>query len=98
MELFKIGCLEFCMNKSYFESEKTGLKKGVNVIEVHIAHGSKITPENVDKSLYEAGYVDGIRNRWQELWFITLPSLGPQLLFSAVMQIQASFAAGTVAG
>ena len=54
MELFKIGCLEFCMNKSYFESKETGLEKGMNMIEIHIAHGSKITPENVEKSLKDA--------------------------------------------
>ena len=52
--------------------------------------------QGVDKSLYEAGYVDGIRNRWQELWFITLPSLGPQLLFSAVMSISSAFGVGAV--
>ena len=48
--------------------------------------------QTVDKSLYEASAVDGIRNRWQELWFITLPSMKPQLLFGAVMQITTSFA------
>lgn len=47
--------------------------------------------QGVDKSLYEAGYVDGIRNRWQELWYITLPSMQHILLFSAVMQIASSF-------
>jgi multiple sugar transport system permease protein len=52
--------------------------------------------QGVDKSLYEAGYVDGIRNRWQELWFITLPSLGPQLLFSAVTSISSAFSVGAV--
>ena len=48
--------------------------------------------QNVDKSLYEAGYMDGVRNRFQELWFITLPSMKPQLMFGAVMTITASFA------
>jgi len=48
--------------------------------------------QTVDKALFEAGAVDGIRNRWQELWFITLPSMKPQLLFAAVMQITTSFA------
>jgi multiple sugar transport system permease protein len=52
--------------------------------------------QNVDKSLYEAGAIDGIRNRWQELWFITLPSMKPQLLFGAVMQITASFSVSTI--
>ncbi len=41
----------------------------------------------VNPELYEAGAVDGIRNRWQELWFITLPQMKPMLMFGAVMQI-----------
>jgi len=53
--------------------------------------------QNINGELYEAGSIDGIRNRWQELWYITFPSMKNILLFSAVMQIQASFAAGTVA-
>lgn len=48
--------------------------------------------QNVDRSLYEAGYVDGVRNRFQELWYITLPSMKPQLMFGAVMTITSSFA------
>ncbi|MGE5613529.1 MAG: carbohydrate ABC transporter permease [Bacillota bacterium] len=52
--------------------------------------------QTVDKSLVEAASVDGIRNRWQELWYITLPSMRPQLLFGAVMQITASFAAAEI--
>lgn len=46
--------------------------------------------QNVDGSLYEAGAIDGVKNRWQELWFITLPSMRPQLMFGAVMQITSS--------
>lgn len=52
--------------------------------------------QNVDKSLYEAAAVDGVRNRVQNLIYITLPSMGPQLLFSAVMQISAAFSVSTV--
>lgn len=52
--------------------------------------------QNVDRSLYEAGAVDGIRNRWQELWYITLPSMRPQLMFGAVMSITTSFGVGDV--
>ncbi|MBN2510063.1 MAG: sugar ABC transporter permease [Spirochaetales bacterium] len=47
--------------------------------------------QGVDRSLYEAGYIDGIKNRWQELWYITLPSMKPQLMFGAVMSITTSF-------
>ena len=53
--------------------------------------------QNIDRSLYEAGAVEGIKNRWQELIYITLPAMGPQLMFAAVMQIVSSFTAGTVA-
>lgn len=45
---------------------------------------------------YEAGAIDGIKNRWQELWYITLPSMRPQLMFGAVMQISAAFSVGAV--
>ena len=48
----------------------------------------------VDKSLYEAGAIDGIRNRFAELWYVTLPQMAPQLLFGAVMTISTSFAVG----
>ena len=50
----------------------------------------------IDEALYEAGLVDGIKNRWQELWFITLPNMQGMLMFGAVMAIMASFAVGEV--
>jgi multiple sugar transport system permease protein len=52
--------------------------------------------QTVDKTLYEAGAVDGVKNRWQELWFITLPSMKPQLMFGAVMQITQAFAVADI--
>ncbi len=52
--------------------------------------------QGVDHSLYEAGAVDGVKNRWQELWYITLPSMKPQLMFGAVMAITGSFGFGGV--
>lgn len=52
--------------------------------------------QNIDKSMYEAGAIEGIKNRWQELFYITIPSMGPQLLFAAVIQISASFTVGVV--
>lgn len=53
--------------------------------------------QNIDKSLYEAGAIEGIRTKWQELIYIVIPSMKPQLMFAAVMQIVSSFTAGTVA-
>ena len=52
--------------------------------------------QGIDKAQYEAGAVDGIRNRWQELWYITLPNMKPQLMFGAVMAITQSFGFGGV--
>lgn len=43
--------------------------------------------QNVSKDLYEAGAIDGVKYRWQQLWYITIPAVKPQLLFGAVMQI-----------
>jgi multiple sugar transport system permease protein len=50
----------------------------------------------VDRTYYEAGAVDGIRNRWQELWFITLPLMRNQLMFGAIMAITGSFGFGGI--
>lgn len=53
--------------------------------------------QNISDDLYEAGAIDGIRSRWQELRFITLPQMKNMLLFSAVMQIQSSFSVSGIA-
>ena len=47
--------------------------------------------QGIDGSQYEAGYMDGVKNRWQELWYITLPNMKPMLMFGAVMTITSSF-------
>ncbi len=53
--------------------------------------------QNVNQELYEAGSIDGIRNRWQELWYITLPTMKHMLLFSAVMAISSAFSISAIA-
>lgn len=52
--------------------------------------------QGIDRSLYEAGSIDGIKNRYQELWFITLPAIRPQMMFGAVMSITSSFASADI--
>jgi len=52
--------------------------------------------QNIDNSLLEAGAIDGVRNRWQELYYIILPGMRPQLMFGAVMSISSSFGVGAV--
>ena len=53
--------------------------------------------QNINKSLYEAGAIEGIKNRWQELFYITVPAMKPQMLFAAVMQIVSAFTADIAA-
>ncbi len=52
--------------------------------------------QNVNAELYEAGAIDGIKNRWHELWYITLPSMKEILMFAMVMQIQSAFSVSAV--
>lgn len=47
--------------------------------------------QSVSAELYEAGMIDGVRGRWQELWYITLPQMKPQLLFAAINTVTAAF-------
>lgn len=52
--------------------------------------------QTIDRSMYEAAAVDGIKNRWQELWYITLPTMRPQMMFGAVLAITNSFGFGGI--
>lgn len=52
---------------------------------------------NTDESLYEAAAIDGVKNRFQEMFYVTIPSMKPQMLFAAVMQIVNSFQNGQIA-
>ncbi|MCR5638834.1 MAG: sugar ABC transporter permease [Lachnospiraceae bacterium] len=51
---------------------------------------------NVDESLYEAAAIDGVKNRFQEMIYVTIPSMKPQMLFAAVMQIVGAFQNGQI--
>ncbi|MGZ9583382.1 carbohydrate ABC transporter permease [Paenibacillus marinisediminis] len=51
---------------------------------------------NINKEQYEAGYIDGIKNRLQEVWYITIPNMKPQMLFGAVMAVVGTFQAGAI--
>ena len=52
--------------------------------------------QTVDTSLYEAGAVDGVKNRWQELYYITLPTMRPQMMLGAILAITGAFGFGGV--
>lgn len=51
---------------------------------------------NIDKEIFEAAYMDGISNKFQEIFFITIPLMKPQMLFGAVMMIVSTFQAGAI--
>lgn len=53
--------------------------------------------KNVPQSLYEAASIDGLRYNWQELWYITLPAMKPQLLFAAINSVTTAFSVFEVA-
>ena len=51
---------------------------------------------NIDESMYEAGSIDGIRNRLQEVFYITIPLMKPQMLFGMVMAVVNTFQVGYI--
>lgn len=51
---------------------------------------------NSDETLYEAAAIDGVKNRFQEMIYITIPNMKPQMLFAAVMSIVGAFQNGTI--
>jgi multiple sugar transport system permease protein len=51
---------------------------------------------NVDRTLYEAAYIDGIKNWVQEIIYVTIPAMKPQMIFGAVMAVVGTFQAGAI--
>ena len=51
---------------------------------------------NADEELYEAAAIDGVKNRFQEMIYITIPTMKPQMLFGAVMAIVGAFQNGAI--
>jgi multiple sugar transport system permease protein len=51
---------------------------------------------NVDRTLYEAAYIDGIKNWIQEIIYVTIPAMKPQMIFGAVMAVVGTFQAGAI--
>lgn len=51
---------------------------------------------NINEELYEAAYVDGMSNKFQEIFYITIPTMKPQMLFGAIMSLVSTFNAGAI--
>lgn len=85
----------------YFLTDKDYMMTIVIIVTLWMSMGAGFLSfvagiKGVDRSQLEAGAIDGIKNRWQEVWYIILPSMKPQLLFGAVMSINSAFACGAV--
>lgn len=91
----------FIDNQIYWMSTEKYVMPILIVVQLWLSLGTGFLAfiaglQTIDRSLYEAGAMDGIKNRWQELWHITLPAMKPQLMFGAVMQITNSFAVADI--
>lgn len=51
---------------------------------------------NVNRELYEAAYIDGVKNRFQEIVYVTVPAIRPYMMFGAVMSIVSTFQNGSI--
>lgn len=85
----------------YWLTDKKYMMTIVIIVSLWMSMGSGFLSfvagiKGVDRSQLEAGAIDGIRNRWQELWYVILPSMKPQLLFGAVMSINSALGCGAV--
>lgn len=91
----------FIDNQIYWMSTEKYVMPVLIVVQLWLSLGTGFLAfiaglQTIDHSLYEAGAMDGIKNRWQELWYITLPAMKPQLMFGAIMQITNSFAVADI--
>lgn len=91
----------FINNQVYWMSTEKYVMPILIIVQLWLSLGTGFLAfiaglQTIDRSLYEAGAMDGIKNRWQELWHITLPAMKPQLMFGAVMQITNSFAVADI--
>lgn len=96
--LLKLGILDEAIQ--WMKTEKYVLPMLI-VVQLWLSLGTGFLAfiaglQTIDKSMYEAAALDGVKNRWQELWYVTLPAMKPQLMFGAVMQITQAFAIADV--
>lgn len=93
--------LGFITEPIYFLTDTAYMMPVVIIVTMWMSMGTQFLSfvaglQGLDQALYEAAAIDGLRNRWQELWFVTLPQIKPQLLFGAVMSITNAFTVGNV--
>ena len=96
--LMKLGIIEAEIN--WFKDEKYVMPLCI-IVSLWTSLGTSFLAfiaglQGIDRALFEAGAVDGVKNRWQELYYITLPSMKPQLMFGAIMSITGAFGFGGI--
>ncbi|MBR5124395.1 MAG: sugar ABC transporter permease [Clostridia bacterium] len=96
--LMKLGIIQAEIN--WFKDEKYVMPLCI-VVSLWTSLGTSFLAfiaglQGIDRALFEAGAVDGVKNRWQELYYITLPSMKPQLMFGAIMSITGAFGFGGI--
>lgn len=52
---------------------------------------------NLDPELYEAAHIDGIKNRFQETIYVTIPQMRGSMYFAAIMSITNAMSSGALA-
>ena len=94
--------LGFITEPIQWRTDPTYMMAVVIVVQLWVSLGTSFLTlragfNTVDRQYYEAGAIDGIRNRFQELWYITLPMMAPHLMLSALLSITATFTTANVA-
>ena len=94
--------LGFITEPIQWRTDPTYMMAVVIVVQLWVSLGTSFLTlragfNTVDRQYYEAGAIDGIKNRFQELWYITLPMMAPHLMLSAVLSITATFTTANVA-
>lgn len=91
--LYNLGIID---TPIMFSADKNWIMPVIMLIYVWMGMGTGFLVflaglQNVSAELYEAGMIDGVKNRFQELWYITIPQMKPQLLFAAINTVTAAF-------
>lgn len=94
--------LGFITEPIQWRTDPTYMMAVVIVVQLWVSLGTSFLTlragfNTVDRQYYEAGAIDGIKNRFQELWYVTLPMMAPHLMLSAVLSITATFTTANVA-
>lgn len=98
---FLLG-LGFITEPIQWRTDPTYMMAVVIVVQLWVSLGTSFLTlragfNTVDRQYYEAAALDGVRNRFQELWYVTLPMMAPHLMLSAVLSITATFTTANVA-